>query len=322
MTHRGSNESKLTRLAPAKLNLALSVGPPRADGMHPICSWMMTVTLFDELLLTRLEEDRFSRYAILWHPEAKRTSDIDWSITSDLAVRAHLALEHRVGRRLPVQLKLEKRIPVGGGLGGGSSNAAAMLLGLNELFSLELELDDLAAVGATLGSDIPFLIYGGSAIVSGFGERIERHPSAAQLHAVLAFPDAQCPTGRVYRVFDEMASLGTPSLREDAVQNLAASCRNGGGPRPDALFNDLARAAIRTAPELDDAIAQISALAERPAHVTGSGASLFIVCDDALHAEALASAIERKLNIPAVAVETHSPGNEAAIKTSAATNRD
>src|SRR5262245_34048259 len=78
--------------APAKLNLALSVGPPGVDRMHPIASWMVTLDLFDELLITRLPEESLSRYAILWHKEARKRSDIDWSITKDLAVRAHLAL--------------------------------------------------------------------------------------------------------------------------------------------------------------------------------------------------------------------------------------
>ena len=138
----------ILKMAPAKLNLALSVGPPNGQGLHPICSWMVTVDLSDELLVTRLEPDRLSRYAILWHPEAKRQTEIDWSITTDLAVRAHLALEAHVERRLPVQLKLEKRIPVGGGLGGGSSDAATMLLALNELFELGLSSAELAEIGA------------------------------------------------------------------------------------------------------------------------------------------------------------------------------
>src|SRR5436190_20490393 len=135
--------ASLTVNAPAKLNVALSVGPPRGDGMHPIASWMVTVDLFDELVFTRLDDDRLSRYALLWHKDAKRRSEINWSITKDLAVRAHLALEHHVGRHLPVQLKLEKRIPVGGGLGGGSSDAAATLRAVNELFDLGLSLEEL-----------------------------------------------------------------------------------------------------------------------------------------------------------------------------------
>ena len=117
--------------APAKLNLALSVGPPDQRGMHPICTWMVTISLCDDLLVTRLDEGRLSRYAILWHPDALRPLEIDWPVPRDLAVRAHLALEQHVGRPLPVQLKLDKRIPVGGGLGGGSSDAAAIEIQLN-----------------------------------------------------------------------------------------------------------------------------------------------------------------------------------------------
>ena len=91
----------ITVLAPAKLNLALSVGGPDPDGMHPICTWMVTVSLYDELEVTSLEADRFSRYAILWHAEAKRCSEIDWPMTRDLAVRAHLALEQHLVAACP-----------------------------------------------------------------------------------------------------------------------------------------------------------------------------------------------------------------------------
>ena len=281
--------------APAKLNLALSVGPPNADGMHPICSWMVTVDLFDELEVRQLPPDRFSRYAILWHADAKRRSDINWSINKDLAVRAHLALEKRLGRRLPVQLKLQKRIPVGGGLGGGSSNAASMLLALNRLFDLDLSVDELAEVAAELGSDVPFLITGGSAIVEGLGEQIQRHETPPELHAVLVFPDESCPTGRVYQLFDDQPD---PGLRPEAVHELATT-----KPGPDGMFNDLAAAAIRSAPPLEAALARLSETAERPAHVSGSGSSLFVVCDDPLHAQYLAETVERECDLPAVAVQ-------------------
>src|SRR5688572_4767303 len=97
--------------APAKLNLSLSVDAPNSQGMHPICSWMVTVNLYDQMLISRLETGRLSRYAILWHADAKRRSEINWSITKDLAVRAHHALQRHVGADLPIQMKLEKRIP-------------------------------------------------------------------------------------------------------------------------------------------------------------------------------------------------------------------
>ena len=89
--------------APAKLNLALSVGAPGADRMHPIASWMVTTDFADDLHLRRLDEGRDSLYAIIWAPDAPRTSLIDWPIQTDLAVRAHLELERHVGRKLPLR---------------------------------------------------------------------------------------------------------------------------------------------------------------------------------------------------------------------------
>jgi 4-diphosphocytidyl-2-C-methyl-D-erythritol kinase len=266
--------------------------------MHPICTWMVTVDLCDELLVTRLEADRLSRYAILWHGEAKRRSDIDWSMTRDLAVRAHLALEQHLDRRLPIQLKLEKRIPVGGGLGGGSSDAAAMLRAVNELYELGLSSDELREIAFGLGSDVPFFVSGGSAVVEGLGEQIARQGEIRPVHAVVAFPEISCPTGQVYGMYDE---LEPRPLRAQEVRSLATA------DRPllaEVVFNDLAPAAVRLAPKLQQHLAQLSEVAERGAHVAGSGSSLFVLCDDELHAQYLADAVEKRLGLPAVAVRS------------------
>lgn len=291
--------------APAKLNLALAVGPPGEGGMHPICSWMVTTSLCDELLLTRLAPGSLSRYAIIWHPEAKRRTEIDWSITKDLSVRAHLVMQEETGRDLPVQMKLEKRIPVGGGLGGGSSDAGAMLRGLNELYELRMSSDELAAIGGRLGSDVPFLVRGGSAIVQGLGDEITHHETSPDLHAVIIFPDFSCATHLVYQRFDELIAGKDHRLRGDDVHSMAGES-GGGASQLDspAFFNDLSAAAISVAPGLEELISQISDLAERPAHVSGSGSSLFVICDDPLHAEAVADAAEKQLDLPALAVKT------------------
>jgi 4-diphosphocytidyl-2-C-methyl-D-erythritol kinase len=284
--------------APAKLNLALSVGPPGVDGMHPISSWMMKFNLFDDLTITRLEDDRLSRYAILWHREARQRSAIDWSITRDLAVRAHLTLERQLGRHLPLELKLEKRIPVGGGLGGGSSDAAAMLHAANQLFDLGLSVDELAATAGTLGSDVPFFVHDcGSAIIEGLGERVHRADRPDTVHVAVVFPEARCPTGDVYRAFDSLATgaLNPPAVRELASQPRIAS---------DELFNDLAAAAAAIAPGLPALRESVSALAQRQTHLSGSGSSFFVLCDDAMHAEALATSIESKLDVPALALQS------------------
>ncbi|MBM4112984.1 MAG: 4-(cytidine 5'-diphospho)-2-C-methyl-D-erythritol kinase [Phycisphaerae bacterium] len=296
----------ITVRSPSKVNLALAVGAPSPahGGLHPISSWMITVDLFDDLTLTRLEDDALSMYAILWAADAKRRREIDWSITKDLAVRAHQALERHAGRELPVKLKLEKRIPVGGGLGGGSSNAAAMLRGVNELFSLGLELDALATIGASLGSDVPFLVRGGSALVRGVGDSLEHHAQIPELDFVLVFPEASCPTGPVYGAFDRLRPGA--SLDDARVRSLVDATMPGAG-RPGSLahaapFNDLAAPAFEVAPSLAADAQRIQAVVERPVHVSGSGSTLFFVCNGRVEAELLAEAVSSKLELPAIAV--------------------
>jgi 4-diphosphocytidyl-2-C-methyl-D-erythritol kinase len=281
--------------APAKLNLALSVGPPGADRMHPIASWMVTVDFADDLHLTRLDAGRDSLYAIVWAPDAPRPSDIDWPIQKDLAVRAHLALERHVGRPLPVRMKLEKRIPVGGGLGGGSSDAAAMLRGVRELHGLAVSDGELAEIARGLGSDVPFLVRGGSAIVEGLGERLEHHERLPDVHAVLAFPAAACPTGPVYGKFDLLRP--DASLQAARVRALASAATLA----HDAPFNDLAEPAIAVTPSLADEIAEIAGLSGRRVHVSGSGSTLFVLCDDRPGADRIAEEVRGRCALPAVA---------------------
>ena len=270
--------------------------------MHPIASWMVTVSLHDELFLEELQADSLSLYAIIWHKDARRKSEIDWSITKDLAVRAHLAVEAHVGRKLPIKMRLEKRIPVGGGLGGGSSNAAAMLRALNELFNLKLSREILRDIAARLGSDVPFLIDGGSAIVTGLGEQLEPAPLPDKLHALLIFPDAACPTGAVYQTLDQLRPHG--AVETDRVRALSAMQII----EHDAPFNDLAHPACEVAPKLRGELEELAELTQRAAHVSGSGSTLFVLVASALEAEILAAAIEKRMGLPVIAVEgIHTP---------------
>ncbi|MSR42317.1 MAG: hypothetical protein EXS10_10540 [Phycisphaerales bacterium] len=287
--------SSVTVRAPAKINLALSVGPPGPDRMHPIASWMVTTNLCDDLHLARLPAGTPSRFAILWHSDAPRRSAIDWPISKDLAARAHLALERRLNRALPVQLRMEKRIPVGGGLGGGSSDAAAMLRGLVQLFALDISNAQLKDIAHSLGSDVPFLLDGGSALVEGLGERITT-AALPSMHLVLVFPDAVCKTSEVYAKFDGLradARVDTARVRALLTQQLA----------PHAPFNDLAPAAMQCAPTLLDDAEEVARIAERAVHVSGSGSTLFVIADEEMHAQALADSVTRALALPARAVQ-------------------
>lgn len=276
------------RQAPAKINLALAVAPPNpkppaGDGLHPIASWMVAVDLFDDLTVARLPEDRTSRYAIRWHARAPRPSTIDWSVSKDLAVRAHLLLEETVGRRLPVAITLEKRIPVGAGLAGGSSDAAATLLAMRDLFRLDLSDDDLRALAKSLGSDIAFFLSEPGdapprpAIVEGVGDGIERTPPVQTPSTgptlALILPDFDCSTPAVYRAFD---ARGEQPFHDAWARGLAQEAKLD----PGALFNDLALPAMDVQPRLAELHGAAQDALHRPVHVTGSGSAMFVALDE------------------------------------------
>lgn len=298
----------VTFRAPAKVNLALAVGradSASGDARHPICSWMVRISLCDDLTLTRLPGGSLSRYAIMWAEDAVHRPEIDWPIRKDLAVRAHLLLQEATGRDLPVQMKIEKRIPLGAGLGGGSSDAASMLLACNALFELNLTLDHLHELAGRIGSDVPFFLRHPSAIVQGFGERISPAGQPDDLHLALCMPDLACATGEVYRLFDGYAPGDGPF--EQAAQRVRAMAA-AGRVRSDAPFNDLARAAFELQPDLARLAADLADLSERPVHVTGSGSSLFVVCESAFEAEMLAHTATQRLDAPVIAVGLEAAG--------------
>lgn len=270
------NPEPVVGRAYAKVNLALAVGPPipagrPGAGYHPIASWMHAIDLFDEVTARRLPDGAASVYRVAWAAGAPRPSPIDWPVERDLGARAHRALEDAAGRPLPVELTATKRIPVGGGLGGGSSDAGAALILLDALFGLGLGRERLGAIGLSLGSDVPYFVDGAPprpALVTGLGERIERTRQAVA-ELVLLLPAFGCATGPVYRDFD--ASPPT-RLREAPVRALAATARVADA----ALFNDLSSAAERVEPRLAELRRRAHAAAGVPVHMTGSGSTLFV----------------------------------------------
>ncbi|MAE60328.1 MAG: hypothetical protein CMJ49_03115, partial [Planctomycetaceae bacterium] len=281
---------------PAKVNLALSVGAPHPDGYHPIASWMITVCLADDLLITPLPTDRQSHFTIDWTPDAPRPSPIDWPLSDDLTVRAHALLEQHVDRALPVDVKLAKRIPVGAGLAGGSSNGAAMLAALDALFDLQLGRDILIDLAMQLGSDLAFFLTTPSAIVTGLGQTTRPAPRSAPAHLALILSDLHCATGAVYRAFDDYQPGAT--VDPDRVAALVSQ-----DPLPDAqLFNDLAAPACHVEPRLTELRDRCAAIAQRRVHVTGSGAGLFIVARDQPDADSIAAALAGESDVTVVPV--------------------
>jgi 4-diphosphocytidyl-2-C-methyl-D-erythritol kinase len=176
--------------APAKINLALDVLFKRPDGYHEVEMIMTTVDLADRI---ELKEIAGNQIEILSHnrfvPDDHR----------NLAYQAAYLLKERFGIRQGVQIGIEKNIPVAAGLAGGSSDAAAALRGLNRLWKLDLSLDELAEIGAEIGSDVSFCVYGGTALAQGRGEIITHLPMPPKCWIVLAKPTLGVSTADVYK---------------------------------------------------------------------------------------------------------------------------
>lgn len=183
-------ELKLLVRAPAKINLSLDVLYKRNDGYHEVEMVMTTIDLADRLELTLLED---SKIRICSHnrfvPDDER----------NLAYQAAKLLQDTFSVREGVQISIEKNIPVAAGLAGGSSDAAAVLRGLNELWELGLSLDELAAIGAKIGSDVSFCVYGGTALAQGRGEIITELPTPPICWVILAKPSVGVSTAEIYR---------------------------------------------------------------------------------------------------------------------------
>ncbi|MCM3667111.1 4-(cytidine 5'-diphospho)-2-C-methyl-D-erythritol kinase [Mesobacillus subterraneus] len=176
--------------APAKINLSLDVLHKRPDGYHEVEMVMTTIDLADRIELSLLDEDRIviqshNRFV----PDDQR----------NLAYQAAHLLKERFQVKKGVVIGIEKTIPVAAGLAGGSSDAAATLRGLNKLWNLGLNLDELAVLGAEIGSDVSFCVYGGTALATGRGEIIKQLPAPPTCWIVLAKPFIGVSTAEVYR---------------------------------------------------------------------------------------------------------------------------
>ncbi len=181
---------KLMEKAPAKINLALDVLFKRPDGYHEVEMVMTTVDLADRI---ELKEIRGNQIEILSHnrfvPDDQR----------NLAYQAAYLLKERFGINQGVSIGIEKNVPVAAGLAGGSSDAAATLRGLNRLWKLNLSLDELAVLGAEIGSDVSFCVYGGTALAQGRGEIITHLPVPPKCWVILAKPTLGVSTADVYK---------------------------------------------------------------------------------------------------------------------------
>jgi len=270
---------------PAKINLHLAVGPLRSDGFHELNTVYHAISLFDEI--TARAGDTLT---LTMEGEGTGTLALD---ETNLIMRAARALAARTRVPAYARLHLRKSIPLAGGLAGGSADAAATLLACDLLWGTGLSREELAEVGATLGSDVPFLLHGGTALGTGHGEAIS--PILARpttWHWVVAVADGGLSTPEVYRKLDEMrGSAWPPHALGDPDELMTALRQRNPEVLGAALGNDLQAAALALWPALADVLKAGHEAGAVTGLVSGSGPTCVFLATDAAHAGRVAAGL-------------------------------
>ena len=249
--------------APAKLNLFLHVTGRRPDGFHDLQTVFQLIDLCDEIGITLRTDGQVERIA----------GPTDIPAETDLIVRAARALQAATATKLGASLRARKRIPLGGGLGGGSSDAATTLIALNHLWGCDLPLPRLAEIGLTLGSDVPVFVHGSSAWAEGRGEVLTPVELPEQWYAVI-HPRVHVPTPAIFQA---------PELtRNSPLITIRAFFQTGGR-------NDCESVVRTRFPEVAEALDWLSRFA--PARLTGTGACVFAAFARAIDAERVAAKV-------------------------------
>ncbi len=278
----------------AKINLDLRVIGKRADGYHELFTVFQTVSLCDEISFA--ESDSI------------RLTCSDPQIPTDernLIVRAAVILRERFAVPLGARMHLEKRIPAPGGLGGGSSNAAAALIGLKRLWRLGIGFEEMVEIAAMLGSDVPFFLYGGTAIGFGRGTEIEPKDDISEEYLLIVTPDVHVSTNAAFE------KLNAPNLTSEVSERILLNCRFNAellDLRHSALKNDFEPAIFTAHPETALVKKTLLDLGAVNALMSGSGASVFAVFDKEETRQTAMKALDIHVNWRKFAAATISRG--------------
>jgi 4-diphosphocytidyl-2-C-methyl-D-erythritol kinase len=266
------SDERIFARAYAKVNLTLDVLGRRADGYHELASVMQTIALHDVLAFQEIPGEALQFACNIPELAGKE----------NLVVRAAEGICARVGWRRGLRIELYKQVPSPAGLGGGSSDAACVLRTLDCWWHLDLGHEELTELAAALGSDVPFFLAGGTALVEGRGERVTPLPDLPGWWVILVKPDLVVPTPYVFRRMD-------PSLYSDgrATAEVVSHIRSQMNPPLSLLRNALAAPAEALFPEIADWMALIRAAGAPSVHLSGSGPTLFALFDELAHALAV-----------------------------------
>jgi 4-diphosphocytidyl-2-C-methyl-D-erythritol kinase len=252
--------------ARAKINLTLEVLDKRRDGFHEIRSVIQAISLGDCLRFQESDATRFSG------------SSRDWVSERSLVSRAVNLIRETTGCDLGVTIEVDKRIPLSSGLGGDSSDAAATLRGLNRLWSLGLSQEALHGLAAQLGSDVPFFLYGGTALLQGRGDLVTPLPSPSRHWIVVVLPDVpRSPnkTGELYQSLTASQYTGG-----EITERLIAVLKDGGELASELLGNTFEQVAFARFAGLDGYRSQMLKVGAGRVHLAGSGPALFTLVNE------------------------------------------
>lgn len=262
-------------IAPAKVNLVLAVGKPREDGFHTVHTIMHALALHDSLTMRRFEEDPGHGLEIVL--KCENSGDIDpvnVPAEENIAYRAVQELARELGRNADetIMMSLSKVIPAEAGLGGGSSDAAAALLGAATLWGVDPQDERVLTVASKLGADVSFFLKGGCALFSGKGEQFEKALSPRKGFVVLIRPDEGVSTSKAYAAFD-----ANPAYPEDGYVEALLAHEDAYEVKP---WNNLTEAACQVTPAISEILTWA---ADQPQSkevlLCGSGSAVCIVCD-------------------------------------------
>ncbi|MFL6120338.1 4-(cytidine 5'-diphospho)-2-C-methyl-D-erythritol kinase [Actinophytocola sp.] len=274
----------VTVRVPSKVNLHLAVGDLRKDGFHELTTVFQSLSLTDEVTVAVADE-----------PGVEVQGEGEGAVPTNganLAWRAVEELARHVGRdvgELKVRVLIRKGIPVSGGMAGGSADAAATLVGLANLWKLDVGRDELAGIAANLGSDVPFMLHGGTALGTGRGESIVPFLSRHTFHWVLAFARGGLATPKVYGELDRLRAEGEPPRVGPVEPVLEALAAGDARELAPLLGNDLQAAAVSLRPGLRRTLRAGVAAGALAGTVSGSGPTCAFLCagaDDALRVAA------------------------------------
>jgi 4-diphosphocytidyl-2-C-methyl-D-erythritol kinase len=274
----------------AKINLHLQVVGRRKDGFHDLCTVFQTISLHDDLTISPAGEITLT------------CGDKHLPVGDDnLVVRAAKALRDRYDVKCGVRLHLEKRIPAPGGLGGGSSNAALTLLALRKLWDVQIDFDELHSIAASLGSDVPFFLYGGTALGMGRGEIVDPIEDFTEEHMLVVTPGVAVATREAFKRLNARALTKQESKRKLQICRFDLESVDF---RYTAFKNDFETTVFAAYPEVERVKNTLLDLGAGRAMLSGSGGSVFAIFDKNETRQAALKALDNEVNWRKFAVAT------------------